>query len=120
VANGINDFGQVIGWSHTAAGTQHAFLWPVSGRMQDLGTLSGSTTSIASGINNATQVVGTSGGHAFLWSVSRGMIDLNTLLPPGSGWVLTNASGINANGQIVGTGTINGQTHGFLLTLASH
>src|SRR5262249_48122237 len=40
---------------------------------------------------------------AFLWSDNT-MIDLNTLLPEDSGWTLTKAAGINANGQIVGQG----------------
>jgi hypothetical protein len=34
----------------------------------------------------------------------------------GSGWVLSKASGINDLGQIVGAGSINGQTHAFLMT----
>ncbi len=44
------------------------------------------------------------------------MTDLNTLIPPNSGWILTEARGINDAGQITGTGTINGETHAFLLT----
>jgi probable HAF family extracellular repeat protein len=31
--------------------------------------------------------------------------------------VLQSATGINASGQIVGEGTLNGKQHGFLLTL---
>jgi probable HAF family extracellular repeat protein len=41
------------------------------------------------------------------------MTDLNTLLPPNSGWVLTEADGINDSQQIVGQGTINGQHHAY-------
>jgi probable HAF family extracellular repeat protein len=44
------------------------------------------------------------------------MTDLNSLIPAGSGWVLTSARGINDAGQIVGTGTISGVQHAFLLT----
>jgi hypothetical protein len=44
------------------------------------------------------------------------MKDLNKLIPSGSGWVLEQAFAINNAGQIVGTGTINGKEHGFLLT----
>ncbi len=44
------------------------------------------------------------------------MKDLNKQIPPGSGWVLIQAFGINNSGQIVGTGTIHGAEHGFLLT----
>ena len=42
--------------------------------------------------------------------------DLNSLIPAGSGWVLNRATGINDAGQIVGSGTINGVLHVFLLT----
>jgi hypothetical protein len=44
------------------------------------------------------------------------MQDLNTLIRSGSGWVLNSVSGINVWGQIVGSGTFNGETRGFLLT----
>jgi hypothetical protein len=44
------------------------------------------------------------------------MVDLNSLISPTSGWVLEQANAINDNGQIVGFGTIDGETHGFLLT----
>ena len=52
--------------------------------------------------------------HAFLYVFGR-MRDLNALIPHGSGWVLSEANGINDVGQIVGTGTKNGQTRAFLL-----
>ena len=44
------------------------------------------------------------------------LIDLNSLIPASSGWVLTEARGINESGQIVGTGVLNGQERAFLLT----
>jgi probable HAF family extracellular repeat protein len=44
------------------------------------------------------------------------MRDLNNLLPPNSGWELTQALGINDKGQIVGYGTHDGQIRAFLLT----
>lgn len=45
------------------------------------------------------------------------MTDLNTLLDgSGAGWTLNWANDINDLGQIVGIGTIGGQTHAFLLT----
>jgi len=43
------------------------------------------------------------------------MKDLNRLIPSGSGWVLSEATGINDAGQIVGSGTVHGQQHAFLL-----
>jgi hypothetical protein len=44
------------------------------------------------------------------------MTDLNDLVPANSGWVLEAAHAINDNGQIAGSGTLNGQTRAFLLT----
>jgi probable HAF family extracellular repeat protein len=43
-------------------------------------------------------------------------MDLNAMIPPGSPWYRLNASSINDSGQIVGFGTINGETHAFLAT----
>jgi probable HAF family extracellular repeat protein len=59
VAAGLNDRGQVVGWSTTASGAAHAFLYS-GGVMTDLGTLPGRTHSRALGINNRGQVVGVS------------------------------------------------------------
>ena len=42
--------------------------------------------------------------------------DLNSLLPANSGWVLEEADGIDANGDIFGIGTLNGVGAEFLLT----
>ncbi len=141
-ANGVNDVGQIVGWSTTTpifenfdgwtgSSPIHAILWPTSGGMRDLGTLSGDTFSAASKINFFGQVIGISGntvvfqssdsryeviGRPFIWTQRSGMKDLNTLISAKSGWVLNSATGINFWGQIVGSGTRNGRPHGFLLT----
>jgi probable HAF family extracellular repeat protein len=146
IAFGINDLGQVVGASFTASGELHAFTWMegfmtdlgtlggTSSAAQPLlsascnlqphpgafgGTAMG-TFSLASGVNNRGQIVGrsiaTNGqDHAFLWS-DGAMVDLNDTIPNGSGWTLIEAASINGSGQIVGFGTINSQTHAFLLT----
>ena len=44
------------------------------------------------------------------------MQDLNRLIPPNAGCVLGQANAIKDAGQIVGYGTIRGQTYAFLLT----
>jgi len=58
IATGVNDLGQVVGYSATADGATHAFLWQ-SGTMTDLGTLRAAAgESHATGINRLGQVVG--------------------------------------------------------------
>jgi hypothetical protein len=112
---------------------------PVDGnkaKSLDLETLPGDTLSAASNINFFGQAIGSSGnttaplpyyvadlagpitviGRPFIWSQRSGMRDLNTLISANSGWVLNSVTGINFWGQIVGSGTLNGQPHGFLLT----
>jgi probable HAF family extracellular repeat protein len=118
VGYGINASGQVVGGAVPAGSSgYHAFLYDATATpaMQDLGTLGGSD-SFAFGINTSGQVVGyTSPAGAFLYD-GNAMLDLNGQIPPDSGWVLAEARGINDNGQIVGSGVINGQVHAFLLT----
>jgi probable HAF family extracellular repeat protein len=119
-ASAINDKGQVVGDSFAVdpfGGGAHAFLYS-GGVMLDLGTLGGRGVSFALAINKNGQVVGfsNSGGQvAFIYS-NRQMKDLNTFLPINSGWSLTQATGINDSGQIVGVGVFNGIPRGFLLT----
>lgn|GEM_PF-878854 len=117
-ASSINDNGQVVGTAALADGNSHAFLWQ-DWVMTDLGTL-GASNSSAEAINNIGQIVGTSGvstgdTRPFIWRNGT-MIDLTTLLPAASGWSQITPHAINDLGQIAGYGTINGQTHAFLLT----
>ncbi|WP_308911798.1 PEPxxWA-CTERM sorting domain-containing protein [Pseudokordiimonas caeni] len=117
-AYGINDAGQVVGYSSSASG-QRAFLWE-DGVMTDLGVLLGEAGySRANGINNSGQIVGVSGSasgqRAFLWEDGV-MTDLGDL--PG-GWDRSEAFAINDAGQIVGSSytgadTGNGKLHAFL------
>lgn len=54
-------------------------------------------------------------GPAILWW--RGSVyNLNKLIPPGSGWTLQQATGINCHGQIVGDGVYHSRQTAFLLT----
>lgn len=53
--------------------------------------------------------------RAFIFDPITGVIDLNSLIDPTSGWSLEFARDINSAGQIIGTGTLNGLTRGFML-----
>jgi len=116
----VNDRGQIVGESDTSSGDIHACEWS-NGIRSDLGALptSSFTDSSAFAISGIGEVVGTSytdaGYHAVLW-YSNTIFDLNARVSNGSGWVLEAAMGANAQGQIVGYGTINSQEHAFLLT----
>lgn len=77
----------------------------------------------AKAINNCGDIAGyvarlhnapSFGGAAVLWREGEAY-ELNTLIPPGSGWQLLAAEGLNERGDIVGYGTYAGQTRAFLL-----
>lgn len=118
-ANGINSHGQVAGGSSAGYDNNFAVVWTHDGKAVDLGVLPGQGWSSAFAINDLGQVVGWSGYRAFIWTESEGMQDLNGLIPSDSGWLLLSANAINDHGQITGQGTINGQSHGFILTPTS-
>jgi probable HAF family extracellular repeat protein len=113
VGLGLNASGQVTGYSDTATGGQHAFLYS-GGAMTDLGTLGCCNSSAGQGINDSGQVTGYSyatfnANHAFLYSGGV-MTDVGTL-----GGAYSLASGINNSGQITGyADTGGGPYHAFL------
>lgn len=118
-AHALNDNGQVVGMSESSSVYFYAFIWQ-NGNITSLGALPGYLESDAQSINNSGFVVGrVMGGlpteHAFIWGGGV-MTDLNTLIPENSGWELTTAKCINDAGQIVGWGTYNGLSRGFVLT----
>jgi len=114
---GLNDLGQLVG---NSGSPQQAYVWE-DGEFTPIGRLAPGLWSHAEAINNAGLAVGralvsANDQHAFIWTAQSGILDLNLLLPPGSGWELTSAYDINGAGQIVGTGLLNGETRGFLMT----
>ncbi len=136
-ATAINNDNIIVGTSGSDSLTDtfsHAFLYDFNaGSLIDLGTLLNADgeyglRSSAADINDLGQVVGSSWlvsvntslydpaqYHAFVWENGL-MNDLNDMIPDTSGWVLTAATAINENGDIVGSGLLNGEQHGFLLT----
>jgi probable HAF family extracellular repeat protein len=119
IGEAINSQGHIVGYSvFTFPSTfSRAFVWR-NGIMTPLGELPGAQSSNAWSINDTGQIVGQSGAQAVLWQNST-IFNLNNLIPANSGWVLQNATAINNHGHIVGTGSFNGQTRAFLLTLAA-
>ncbi len=114
VATGVNDSGQVVGYSSTQSSAMEAFSYS-SGVMTALGFLPGGTQSWATGINVSGQVVGygvnsSSHNEAFLYSGGV-MTGLGTL----PGYTDSVAMAINNNGQVVGYATNSaGGTEAFL------
>jgi probable HAF family extracellular repeat protein len=123
---GINTTGQVVGYATTSQG-QRGFVWlPFTGMLL-LPPLPGDSQSSAYAINDAGNVVGRSvlpnavcacpalHQAAVLWDNGQ-PVDLQARVTNSAGWVLTSAMGINNAGVIVGTGMLDGQPHGWMLT----
>jgi probable HAF family extracellular repeat protein len=106
-ANGINNFGQIVG--------RPGYL--LTGGSFTTIDVPGETNTSANGINSFGQIVGgtgslISGGHGFLRDPSGSFTPID--VPGATG---TEAFGINDGGQIVGTElNASGEQHGFLLT----
>ncbi|HEX8369860.1 MAG TPA: Ig-like domain-containing protein, partial [Pyrinomonadaceae bacterium] len=119
-ARAINNNNQVVGSADYSLNNifQHAFLYS-NGQLRDINDFN-APQSFAYDINDAGLIVGninltTFGDPRAFVHDGTTMRNLNSLIPQNSGWVLQEARAINNNGQIVGKGTINNQTHAFLL-----
>jgi probable HAF family extracellular repeat protein len=116
----LNNVGQIAGFCYTVGIEGYrAFLYS-NGVMQEL-FIPGGVNGAALAINNAGDVVGWSAavdgnGRAFLHRNGQ-TIDLNNLPGiAGSGWILQTALEINNAGQIIVSGSFNGQRRYALLT----
>jgi probable HAF family extracellular repeat protein len=102
VASAINNLGQVAGVALNSAGNVEAALWNPTSGWSDLGNIQSGGT--VSGINNATQVVGSmakagfNGEVPYEWTASTGLTPLATFQGEGD----NAAMGINNSGAIVG------------------
>jgi uncharacterized membrane protein len=102
LAYGINDSGQVVGASFSAAGGNRAVIW--NGTTPTvLDNLPAETTAQAWDINNASQRVGISGSalHAVSWLNTTAITDLGTY----------SALAVNNSGVVVGYHTVSGQLY---------
>ncbi len=77
-ALGINEQGQVVGFSGTGAPGEpdwfHAFVWDQGAGMRDLGTLGKTENSVAAAINEAGQIVGRSSKESDPWGAGTVVI----------------------------------------------
>jgi probable HAF family extracellular repeat protein len=115
-ASDVSGDGSVIVGSGTSASGTEAFRWTQSGGMVGLGDLTGgSFSSVALGVSGDGSVVvgygnSVNGREAFRWTSSGGMRSLQDILTTDfglnlTGWQLSVASGISADGlTIVGYG----------------
>src|SRR5262249_8319341 len=91
-----------------------AVIWK-DGKINDLGTVDGDACSRAYALNAPGPVLcGSTACHCSLpalFSAQDGpMLDLNQLIPPGSGWVLTQPFNINDRREILAKGAPVGST----------
>ncbi len=127
-ANAVSaDGSTVVGYGKSAEG-KVAFRWTQAGGMQSIGYLpSNFIQSEALAVSaDGSVIVGTSatstGPQAFVWDAVNGMRSLRTLLTQAgkaSGWSITVANGVSADGtKVSGQGTNSfGQQEGWLLDL---
>jgi probable HAF family extracellular repeat protein len=125
----ISDNGVIVGAVYLSSGAPaHAARFS-NGAWTDLGAIPGAASSTAKAINIAGQIVGTAifaqtqyhppkpGKHVPFISTTSGLVDLNTLIPSGTGFILTDAVGINDSGQILcDANNASGNEHAVLLT----
>ena len=118
-AIGINDSGQIVGFSTVKGDASHAFLYS-NGQMTDLSTLGGTShlgSSVANAINDSGQIVGNtdvSEGASGVGS-QQAFLDYNgvmTALGIPYGTEESDANAINSSGQIVGNSGDPGSSDG--------
>lgn len=98
----IDSAGTVVGGSNFSGDWGgHAVMWR-DGEVIDLTPRFGYST-IAFGLNDLGQVVGTGSGPGWIWTAGRAA-QLNQLIDPASGWNIDSAFDINDAGQIVAHG----------------
>jgi probable HAF family extracellular repeat protein len=113
----------IVGNNNITESDEHAFRWTLGEGMMDLGTLPGDLNSDARGVNgDGSVVVGYSypsaystDSRAFRWTTAQGMVNLNTYLATLgidlTGWTLTEARGVSADGLTITGNGVNPDGH---------
>ena len=122
LAFGVSSAGHVVGSSMLNQGSGLPFIWTQANGIMPIPLPAGTSSGIARGVNSSGWAVGIA-SSAFaipFFYDGTNTYRLADLLPPGSGWDLsTNTSssalGISENAMIVGTGVLNGETHGYAM-----
>lgn len=122
-AYGVNDAGVIVGMSNQGVFSSTPVVWAAdAGRtITSLPLFPEETHGYANKINNANQIIGSHGDGTAepvpaVW-IDGQIFDLQSNLDDtGLGWELQSADDLNNLGQIVGTGRLDGQTRGFILT----
>jgi probable HAF family extracellular repeat protein len=121
----------VVGTATANNSIGHAFRWTAATGMQDLGQLLPSDGgSSALGVSaDGSVVIGSGyvfpiGYRGFIWTSQTGIVDLNSYLPTLglnlTGWTLTSATAISADGtKLVGYGTHNNIDEAWIVTIPS-
>jgi uncharacterized membrane protein len=114
LALGINDSGQIVGYSYLADKTTiHMVIWTSLGGITDLGSIDNSSFSQGNAINSAGHIVGS--GYdanlkqvAFFWSSATGFVSLGEVPPNGY------AVGQDINESDSITGSATGRSQGIV------
>ena len=125
----ISGDGNVVAGGHNAPSSSGAFRWTAGGGFELLpafgGQVSGSFTPEAINSDGAVIVGNASvpggGTHAAMWVPCLGTVDLQNYLPTLgvdlSGWLLSRAVGVSADGTAVcGVGAFNGASRSWIVT----
>src|SRR5262245_60542604 len=113
---GVNNAGQIVGWTIGKKGVQQAFVW--SG---GTATVFGSSGAAAYGVNDQGQIVGynNSSTSGFLYQNGKTTILDNLPAVKAGGWTSVTPERINNSGQIVGRAyAVDGSAHAILLSPA--
>lgn len=117
LAMGINEDGDIVGWTKVSGHIDHPVLWR-DGQCIDLGLIPGFVEGRAWDINDSGTIVGTLGTQVFEFGVIPAggfvridgvMYNLATRIPGGSGFTIKDALAINESGQILVLGTVSPQ-----------